>query len=72
MSNIQLVVFVLSQLYTGGKPSGHIYAEICDKVNVDKFNTTIEVLVNQNLITNSGHFLELTEIGKKTIDDLLK
>lgn len=47
----------------GSIPSGHLYAAICSKIDLDQYQSIIGILKRSGLITESHH--ELKWIGPK-------
>lgn len=42
-----------------GIPSGHLYAMLMDKMDLDSYNKFIEALAKHGKITNEGHLLKV-------------
>lgn len=45
-------------------PSGHLYAVLMDKMNIDQYNQLIGILKRTGLVTEDNHLLKWNEPGK--------
>lgn len=67
---IYLAAIILTLGETGGSPSGHIYAVLMNKLNLDQYNLILEIGKKIGFIQESNHFLTLTEKGEGAAEKL--
>ena len=58
---IAAIYSAIEEFGSSGVPSGHLYAAVMGKINLDNYNAIIEVLVKVGKITNKGHLLTATK-----------
>lgn len=47
-----------------GVPSGHLYAQLIDRVNIEGWNRLVSVLTLSGQVTESNHLLTITPKGE--------
>lgn len=60
----EITVLFLTAVGEKGIPSGELYAHLCAKLSLDNYNKVITALKNAGLISESAHYLRLTDDGK--------
>lgn len=53
-----------------GAPSGHLYAALMGQMSLDDYQMIIGVCKGGNLMTESGHVLQLTDKGKDLVKQI--
>jgi hypothetical protein len=74
-ANIYLATILTTVAEMGEAPSGHLYAGLMGRMNLDDYNMLIGICKGGSLMTESNHVLTLTAKGQemvKKINETLK
>lgn len=61
---LQLAVMIVAVVGAEGAPSGHLYAHLCGRCDLDTFERAVECAVRMGMLTREpNHHLRATERG---------
>ena len=62
---VSLLVILAAVAESGddGIPSGHVYAAVMNKIDINEYQDIVSLLVTSNLVTSEYHLLRVTERG---------
>lgn len=65
-----LIYTILTALMRGkdcplhGVPNGHIFAQLCDLVELGEWNIVVSIMKDAQWITETNHLLQITPVGE--------